>query len=130
MNAAVRERSSIYIDRKNILHYFQATETNVGDYEQAAQKVSEIYASPNPPTKIVFDMRGVKLLSMLPLRKRYIELNAIARVITKVALLSDNRLLWIFLSFNFNASGNTKDAAQDVRIFTSEDEAMKWLEIS
>lgn len=109
------------------MHFFQISVENEENIKQLKKKAIEFAASPNPSTKALFDQRGANFFSQMPFRQKYIELTTIAKSIKKVALLTDNRLLWVFLSFNFNAGKNMKEAAINVKPFFSEKEAMAWL---
>lgn len=122
-----RAWSEYFIDQDNIIHYFQATVETPENLVLLEKAAREIVSLPNVPVKALFDQRGINFWSQMPYRQKYIELTGILKNIKKVALLTDNRLLWIFLSFNFNAGKNMRDATMNVKPFISEEEAMKWL---
>lgn len=115
------------IDPDNILHVVQALKTNEEDMRRTEKEIRRIYSLPNPPERVIFDMSDVPLMTMAPFRKRYVELIKFAEPVRKVAQVTTNRLIWIFVSFAFNAGGHVKEATQDVRIFSTTKEAMTWL---
>lgn len=122
-----RAQSDFFIDGDGTPHFLVASIQTAKNVIREEGIWKKIFLSPNPPIKTLFDMREVKLLSLAPFRQKYIEMTALAKTLKKVALLTDSRLLWIFLSFNFNAGKNMENATLNVKPFLSEEDAMKWL---
>lgn len=127
MESIIRKQSRMYSDSSGIFHIEVASMYNAKDAEVFVRRAEELAKSNSSlvglPTLI--DMRGVNIHSYLPHREIFRRSAKVGQP-RKAAVLGENRLLWIFVSFLFSAAGIIQ-TQKKVRFFTSENEAIQWL---
>lgn len=126
MSKIYRARAKVSVDVGNILHLEEQSEMTVESVKNVIEETRKIKALSNP-TRGLIDVRGVNLTKAVSLRPYLQELIKVTNL-EKAAIFTDNRLLWIFTTFMYNAIGR-KNPNNIVRFFLSEDEAVKWLKV-
>lgn len=128
----------IFIDDDSIIHtanqrILTPENISVGAKEMARQLEKHALRYGKAPQKMLLDLTGVQMESLLKSREH---LNQATRMLRekfeipkdgiKIAVLGLSRLSSIAASFVFNAAGYL-DASKKVRFFSSTEKAMTWL---
>ena len=121
-----REKYHIYLDKDNIVHYEEQNKITTDSLRRAAVDLEKILNSPSKPTRTLLDLRSCDLKRALRLRKELLKIARLAERVKKLAVYTDNKLLWILTNFLYSAIGR-KDVKQLVVFFNSEEKALEWL---
>ena len=121
-----REKYHIYLDKDNIIHYEEQNQITSASLKAAEMELAKIINSPEHPTGVLLDVRSCDLKRAFTIRKQLLESAKKAVKIKKIAIYSDNKLLWILANFLYSAAGR-KDVKQLVVFFNSEEKALEWL---